>query len=47
MGHIEDLITSKFETNEEEPVFEEEEEPLKSVPTNDSNASSNSASSGK
>ncbi|KAF8250650.1 hypothetical protein K440DRAFT_525982, partial [Wilcoxina mikolae CBS 423.85] len=42
MGHIEDLVSSKFEQYDEEPVFEEVEEdstPLKSVVTNDSNAS--------
>ncbi|KAF8541563.1 hypothetical protein BDD12DRAFT_731753 [Trichophaea hybrida] len=51
MGHIEDLLPSKFEQNEEDPVFEEEEEEeaahLKSITTNDSNASSTSATSGK
>ncbi|CCX05067.1 hypothetical protein FPQ18DRAFT_357488 [Pyronema domesticum] len=42
MGHIEDIRPSKFETNDEEPVFEEEHEdevPLKMVSSNESSAS--------
>ena len=54
MSHTEDLLPSKFDHNEREPVFEEEVgegvddvAPLESVHSNDSAASSSSAASGK
>ncbi|KAA8900638.1 hypothetical protein FN846DRAFT_137173 [Sphaerosporella brunnea] len=45
MSHPEDRLTSKFEQNEPEPVFEEEANPPEPTTPNDSAASGTSASS--